>query len=188
MVSAERTNRSVDISMTGVCMSKTAAVLSASPRVVKLSNGLKDQHRKQIAEMLSEVTVQTYRTLLRSQVVHWNVVGPLFQPIHELTEQHYSELFAAIDTLAERIRALGFPVPTGKAAAGLDKALSIGGRMSALAMVEELVEDHEALSRLLREAAGEAEELNDFVTHDLLTERLAFHEKAVWMLKAVVAD
>lgn len=176
------------MSMTGMSMSKAAAVLRAAPRVEKLSTGIKDADRKQIAEMLSEVTVQTYRTLLRSQVVHWNVVGPLFQPIHELTEQHYSELFAAIDTLAERIRALGFPVPTGKAAAGLDKALSIGGRMTALAMVEELVEDHEALTRLLREAAGEAEELNDFVTHDLLTERLAFHEKAVWMLKAIVAD
>lgn len=169
-------------------MSKSASVLKATPRVVDLSNGVKDADRKVVAEMLSEITVQTYRTLLRSQVVHWNVVGPLFQPIHELTERHYSELFAAIDTLAERIRALGFPVPTGKATVGLDKALSIGGRTSALAMVEELIEDHEALSRLIREAAGEAEELEDFVTHDLLTERLAFHEKAVWMLKAVVAD
>lgn len=169
-------------------MSKSASVLKATPRVVRLSTGVKDADRKVMAEMLSEITVQTYRALLRSQVVHWNVVGPLFQPIHDLTERHYSELFAAIDTLAERIRALGHPAPTGKATVGLDKALSIGGRTSALAMVEELVEDHEALARLIREAAGEAEELEDFVTHDLLTERLSFHEKAIWMLKAVIAD
>lgn len=169
-------------------MSKASAALKVVPRVEKPSTGLKDADRKVVAEMLSDVTVQTYRTLLRSQVVHWNVVGPLFQPIHQLTEQHYSELFAAIDTLAERIRALGYPAPTGKAASGLDKALSIGGRMNAMAMVEELIEDHEALTCLIREAAGEAEEFEDFVTHDLLTERLAFHEKAVWMLKAIAAE
>jgi starvation-inducible DNA-binding protein len=169
-------------------MSNVSAALKIQPRVVKPSTGLRDKDRKVIAETLSDITVQTYRTLLRSQVVHWNVVGPLFQPIHELTEQHYSELFGAIDALAERIRALGFPVPTGKAAVGLDKALALGGRMTAQSMVEELVEDHEALVRLIREGAGQAEEFDDFVTHDLLADRLAFHEKAVWMLRAIVAE
>lgn len=169
-------------------MSKTATVLDVKSRASKPSIGLRDADRKIIADILSDVTVQTYRTLLRSQVVHWNVVGPLFQPIHELTEQHYSELFKAIDELAERIRALGFSVPTGKAAVGLDKALSLGGRMTARTMVEELVEDHEGLVRLIREAAGEAEDAEDYVTHDLLTARLSFHEKAIWMLKAIVAD
>lgn len=169
-------------------MSNVSAALKVKPRVVKPDTGLRDADRKVVAETLSDITVQTYRTLLRSQVVHWNVVGPLFQPIHVLTEQHYNELFTAIDGLAERIRALGFPVPTGKAAVGLDKALSLGGRMTAQAMVEELVEDHEALVRLIREGAGQAEEFDDYVTHDLLTERLTFHEKAIWMLKAIVAD
>ncbi|MBB3971515.1 Dps family protein [Hansschlegelia beijingensis] len=169
-------------------MSKAGVVLEVRTRAEKPNNGLRDADRKLIAETLSELTVQTYRTLLRSQVVHWNVVGPLFQPIHALTEQHYSDLFAAIDLLAERIRALGYPVPTGKAALGLDKALSLGSQLTAKAMVEELVEDHEALVRLVREGAAQAEEVNDFVTHDLLTERLAFHEKAIWMLRAIVAD
>lgn len=169
-------------------MSKTAAVLNVKPRAVKSPTGLRDADRKMIAEMLSDITVQTYRTLLRSQVVHWNVVGPMFQPIHELTERHYNDLFAAIDLLAERIRALGFPVPTGKAAVGLDKALSLGSRMTAQSMVEELIGDHEQLARLLREGAGQAEEVDDFVSHDLMADRLAFHEKAIWMLNAIVAD
>ncbi len=169
-------------------MSKAGAVLNVHPIEERPDIGLKDGDCKIIAEVLSDLTVQTYRTLLRSQVVHWNVVGPLFQPTHVLTEQHYTELFAAIDQLAERIRALGYPVPTGKAAAGLDKAMSLDGRLTARTMVEELVEDHEALVRLIREGAAQAEDVNDFVTHDLLTERLAFHEKAIWMLRAIVAD
>lgn len=169
-------------------MTKSAAVLDVTARVSKPSTGIGDAARKAIAETLSDVTVQTYRVLLRSQVVHWNVVGPLFKPIHELTEEHYGELFAAIDQLAERIRALGHTVPTGKAAVGLDKALSLGGRLTARSMVDELIEDHEGLVRLVREAAAQAEDADDFVTHDLLADRLAFHEKAIWMLKATVAD
>lgn len=169
-------------------MAKTATVLDVKTRVAKPATGLRSDDRKLIADFLSEITIQTYRVLLRSQVVHWNVVGPLFQPIHTLTEQHYTELFAAIDVLAERIRALGHSVPTGKAAVGLDKALALGGRLTARSMVEELVEDHEGIVRLIREGAAQAEEADDFVTHDLLTERLSFHEKAIWMLKAIVAD
>jgi starvation-inducible DNA-binding protein len=169
-------------------MAKVSAALKVKPQVVELATGLRERDRKVVAETLSDITVQTYRTLLRSQVVHWNVVGPLFQPIHVLTEEHYTALFSAIDALAERIRALGFPVPTGKAAVGLDKALALGGRMTAQSMVEDLVEDHEALVRLIREGAGQAEEFDDYVTHDLLTERLTFHEKAIWMLKAIIAE
>ncbi|MET0313022.1 MAG: DNA starvation/stationary phase protection protein [Hansschlegelia sp.] len=169
-------------------MPKSSAALNVRPIVERVDTGLKDGNRKALAEMLSDLTVQTYRVLLRSQVVHWNVSGPLFHSVHVLTEQHYSELFTAIDLLAERIRALGYPVPTGRASVGLDKAISIQGRMTAKGMVEELVEDHEGLVRLIRECAAQAEEFDDFVTHDLLTARLAFHEKAVWMLRAIVAE
>jgi starvation-inducible DNA-binding protein len=169
-------------------MSTATGVLNVRPIVEHVNTGLGSADRRVIAEILSDITVQTYRTLLRSQVVHWNVVGPLFQPIHVLTEQHYNDLFSAIDVIAERIRALGHTVPTGKAAVGLDKAMSLGAKLTAKSMVEELVEDHETLARLVRDGAAQAEDLKDFVTHDLLTERLAFHEKAVWMLRAIVAD
>ncbi len=141
-----------------------------------------------MAEILSELTMQTYRTLLRSQVVHWNVVVPTFQSVHEITGKHYTELFAAIDVLAQRIRILGHPVPTGKPFAGLDSALSHGGRVTACSMIEELAEDHEALTRLIRDSTTQAEEFRDFVTADLLKVRLAFHEKAAWTLRAVIAD
>jgi starvation-inducible DNA-binding protein len=169
-------------------MGKATAVLNVRPMAEAIGTGLRDADRRVVAETLSDITVQTYRVLIRSQVVHWNVVGPLFHSIHLLTEQHYTELFAAIDSIAERIRSLGHTAPAGKAAVGLDKALSLGSRMTSKSMVEELVEDHEALARLIRDGAAQAEEFGDFVTHDLLAARLAFHERAVWMLRAVLAD
>ncbi|WP_020186370.1 DNA starvation/stationary phase protection protein [Methylopila sp. 73B] len=169
-------------------MAKATVLKVASSSDEKIGTGLSDADRKVIAETLTDLTVQTYRLLLRSQVVHWNVTGPLFQPIHTLTQQHYRDLFAAIDEMAERIRALGHVMPTGKATSGLDKALSLGSRMTAQAMLEELAEDHESLARVVREGAAEAEDRRDFVTHDLLTARLAFHEKAVWMLRAIAEN
>ncbi|GBD48392.1 Dps family protein [Methylopila sp. Yamaguchi] len=169
-------------------MAEAAVLKVAASSDEKVRTGLSDADRKVIAETLTDLTVQTYRLLLRSQVVHWNVTGPLFQPIHALTQQHYRDLFAAIDQMAERIRALGHVMPTGKATSGLDRALSLGSRMTAHAMIEELAEDHESLARVVREGAAEAEDRQDFVTHDLLTARLAFHEKAVWMLRAIAAN
>lgn len=169
-------------------MAEAAVLKVATSSVERSRSGLSDADRKIIAETLTDLTVQTYRLLLRSQVVHWNVTGPLFQPIHTLTQQHYRDLFAAIDQMAERIRALGHVMPTGKATSGLDRALSLGSRITAQAMIEELAEDHEGLARVVREAAAEAEDRKDFVTHDLLTARLAFHEKAVWTLRAIADD
>lgn len=169
-------------------MLQTADVLRVDPSIFMPDAVLGDADRKMIAEMLSDITVQTYRTLIRSQVVHWNVAGPTFPSIHALTERHYTELFAAIDLLGERIRVLGFPVPTGKAASGLDKAMSLGSRMTAQAMVEELIDDHAQLARLIREGVAAADDVHDVVSRDLLAERLAFHETAISKLNALVAD
>ena len=169
-------------------MSHSAVMLNITPRVFTPQYSFDDTDREMIAEMLSEITVQTYRTLIRSQVVRWNVVGSTFGSIHALTEQHYSDLFAAIDLLAERIRILGFPAPTGKAASGLDRAMALGSRMTVWSMVEELVDDHEQLVRLIRESTAAANDVGDVVSYDLLADRLAFHQKAIETLKAVVAD
>ena len=58
-----------------------------------------------------KVLADTYTLLVKTHVYHWNVVGPIFLPLHELTEKQYQNLFEAADTIAERIRALGHPTP-----------------------------------------------------------------------------
>jgi starvation-inducible DNA-binding protein len=126
--------------------------------------------------------------LVKTHVYHWNVVGPLFLSIHELTEDHYENLFKATDELAERIRALGHltPFSFGDMAdsAKLNEETS---SLSAEDMVGQLASDHEAIVRRIRPIAEKAEECGDFVTHDMLTARMTFHEKAVWMLRAMLS-
>jgi starvation-inducible DNA-binding protein len=118
------------------------------------------------------------------------VVGPLFVSLHQLTEQQYQDLFGAIDDIAERIRALGYPAPTSIAEMLHHSAIveAHGSKFSAEQMVKALVSDHETVSRRLRDAVEVAEDLRDAATADMLTARLQAHEKAVWMLRATIAS
>lgn len=170
-------------------MTATLNVMDVRAAIEHVDTGLEEKYRKDLAGHLRLVLADTVLLMIKSQVVHWNVVGPLFVPLHELTEEHYKDLFKAADEIAERIRALGFPAPVNfeklsdKSSLYEEESLK-----TAQVMIEQLTNDHERVTRAIRDSAKFAEEQNDFVTHDLLTERLAFHEKAVWMLRAIVAN
>lgn len=167
-------------------MSKATQVLKPKPHADKMDVGLSDGDRKELAGGLSDILIDTYRLLIKTHIYHWNVVGPLFHAIHVLTEEQYNTLFEATDIIAERVRALGYHAPTGH---GADAAVEIGapGR-SAMEMVEDLIVDHEEAVKKMRVVATRAEEKGDLVTTDMLTERMTFHEKALWMLRATLAE
>ncbi len=154
-----------------------------------VNTGLSNSYRENISETLSEILAMSYSLTIKSQIYHWNVVGPLFKPIHELTEEHYNNLFAAIDVIAERIRALGHLTPMHQSLVskmiGNDEA---GDEITPEAMIEDLVSSHEEVIRKMRDAIGEAGKSSDVVTEDMLTERLNFHEQAIWMLRAIIAN
>jgi len=164
-------------------MTAAANLLKSKPVVEAIGTGIDADARTEIAEALQAVLGATYRLLVKTQIHHWNVVGPLFHPIHLLTEQQYQDLFAAIDTIAERIRALGHP--TAAPVIGTEKAKVQA--MSAEDLVKDLIADHEALCRAMRSTANAAEKAADIVTNDMLVARLTVHEKAIWMLRAIVA-
>ncbi|KGF67281.1 hypothetical protein LL06_22980 [Hoeflea sp. BAL378] len=172
-------------------MSK-AAIASLSPEATKddIHTGLKTAYRKAMANDLSNILAATYRLTIKSHVYHWNVVGPVFKSIHDLTEEHYNALFAATDIIAERIRALGHLAPVNfdmtKSFAPANGADVDQG--SARDMVSDLIAEHEQAVRDMRAAAAKAGDNDDMVTEDMLTARLTFHEKALWMLRAVVAE
>ncbi len=154
-----------------------------------LDTGLDKQDRSAVASDLMQVLAGTYTLMVKTHVYHWNVVGPLFIPFHELTEDHYKDLFEAVDLIAERIRALGHRAPLSFAEL-LPKSVveEETTNRSAEDMVAHLIADHEQLVKRLREAGIAADEVDDLVTTDMLTDRLAFHEKAIWMLRAIVGE
>lgn len=153
------------------------------------STGISDEARLKIAEALSSVLTDTYYLVIKTHIYHWNVVGPLFHAVHEMTEEQYQNLFEAADEIAERIRALGHKAPIADAAGPGEAVVSTAASAkSAHDMIADLIADHEAAIRSMRKAAEMAEEQHDLVTHDMLTARLTYHEQVVWMLRALVTE
>jgi len=163
------------------------SVLTARPSPEQPETNI--DSKAQIANGLTGVLADSFVLMIKTQGYHWNVVGPLFYPIHTLTEQHYNDLFAAIDVIAERIRALGHVAPMSFTDMISQAALSEeSNARSSGEMISRLVSDHEAMVRRLRELAHTAAELGDGATEDLANGRMAFHEQAIWMLGAIVAE
>lgn len=149
--------------------------------------GIKEEDRKQVADGLSRLLADTYSLYLKTHNFHWNVTGPMFQTLHDMFEQQYTELATAVDDVAERIRALGFRAPGSyRDFAELSTVKDAEGTPSAQDMVKELVEGNEAVVRTSRSIFDAAEGAKDEATVDLLTQRIQRHEKTAWMLRSLL--
>lgn len=149
--------------------------------------GISDAHRKQIGEGLSRLLADTYTLYLKTHNFHWNVTGPMFNTLHLMFETQYNELALAVDLIAERIRALGFPAPGSYAQfAKLTSLKEETTVPSAEDMLRQLVKDQEAVVRTARSIFPAVEEAHDEPTADLLTQRMQTHEKTAWMLRSML--
>ncbi|MEM9806244.1 MAG: Dps family protein [Cyanobacteria bacterium P01_D01_bin.56] len=158
-----------------------------SSSTLPINIGISDDHRRAIADGLSRTLADTYTLYLKTHNFHWNVTGPMFQTLHLMFETQYNELALAVDAIAERIRALGFPAPgTYSEYAKLSSISETEGVPKAEEMIALLVEGQEAVARTAREVFAIADEANDEPTADLLTQRLQIHEKNAWMLRSLL--
>jgi starvation-inducible DNA-binding protein len=152
--------------------------------------GIDETDRSAIAQGLSRLLADTYTLYLTTHNFHWNVTGPMFNTLHEMFMQQYTQLWNAVDPVAERIRALGHYAPGSYADFG--KLASVPDVPSqppkALEMVRVLVKGHEAVARTARELVPTVEHAGDEPTLDLLTQRLDFHEKTAWMLRSLLEE
>jgi len=164
---------------------KSAAAAVVTAPVIDIGIDAKD--REKVAQALSRLLADTYGLYLKTHNFHWNVEGPMFNTLHQMFMVQYTELWNALDEIAERIRALGFPAPGSyKAFARLSSIEDTDGVPEAMAMVRDLVKGHEAVARTARAAFGPAERAGDESTADLLTQRLQIHEKTAWMLRSLL--
>ena len=156
---------------------------------MQIDIGINEQARGEIADGLSRVLADSYTLYLKTHNYHWNVTGPMFQTLHTLFEQHYTELAIAVDDIAERIRALGVYAPGSYGAfAKLSSVTEEDGVPSAEDMIKNLVTAHETVAKTARGVFPAAEKAGDEATADLLTQRLQVHEKTAWMLRSLLED
>jgi starvation-inducible DNA-binding protein len=149
--------------------------------------GIKEENRQAIADGLSRLLADTYTLYLKTHNFHWNVTGPMFQTLHLMFETQYTELALAVDLIAERIRALGYPAPgTYSDYAKLSSIKETPGVPRAQEMIRLLVEGQEAVVRTARSIFPTVDDASDEPTADLLTQRMQVHEKTAWMLRSLL--
>lgn len=154
--------------------------------IIPIDIGIPESDRRKISQGLSHLLADTYTLYLKTHNFHWNVTGPMFQTLHLMFEQHYNELWTAVDLIAERIRSLGSLAPgTYSEFLELSSIKETKGVLQAMAMIRALIEGHQAVIRTARSIFAVAEKVQDQVTMDLLTQRMQVHEKTAWMLRSL---
>ena len=155
----------------------------------KIDIGISDKDRAAIAGGLSKLLADSFTLYLMTHNFHCNVTGPMFNSLHAMFMDQYTEQWNALDVIAERIRALGVIAPGSyEAYEKLTTIAPVKGTPKALEMVALLVAAQEATARTARELLPVADKANDQPTMDLLTQRLDVHEKTAWMLRSVLAE
>ncbi|KCB34126.1 ferritin-like protein, partial [Bordetella hinzii CA90 BAL1384] len=148
---------------------------------------ISDKDRAAVAGELSKLLADSYSLYLMTHNFHWNVTGPLFNTLHNMFMTQYTEEWGALDSIAERIRALGHYAPgTYREYGKLTSIEEPSDVPEALEMVRMLVKGNEAVAKTARAAFEKADAANDQPTADLLTQRLDVHEKNAWMLRSLL--
>ena len=155
---------------------------------MKIDIGITEQDRSAIAQGLSHLLADTYTLYLTTHNFHWNVTGPMFNSLHNMFMLQYTELWNAVDPVAERIRSLGHAAPGSYAQFGQLTSLPDAPATppKALEMIAILAQGHEAVARTARSLYPAVEQAHDEPTADLLTQRIGVHEQAAWMLRALL--
>ena len=151
--------------------------------------GIDAKDRKKIADGLSALLADSYTLYLMTHNFHWNVTGPQFNSLHNMFMGQYTEQWNALDVIAERIRALGFPAPgTYKEFVKLASIKEVEGVPKANDMIRHLVTAQEATARTARKLFPVVDAANDQPTADVLTQRIDIHEKTAWMLRSLLEE
>lgn len=159
-------------------------------RAPVINIGIGEKDRAAITEGLGKLLADTYTLYLTTHNFHWNVTGPMFNTLHAMFMVQYTELWNAVDPIAERIRSLGHTAPGSYAQFGKLTSLkdAPAAPPKAMEMVRILVDGHEAVARTARNIFPLADKAGDEPTADLLTQRLTVHEQTAWMLRSLLED
>jgi starvation-inducible DNA-binding protein len=137
-----------------------------------------------IVTALNSVLGQTFRLYVMTHGYHWNVEGPAFRQLHQMFEEQYQNLWGALDEIAERIRVQGVYAPASVAELMSYAPVEAAPAQSAGDMIIRAIDEHEAIENTLRDAITIAGDAGDHVSAGMLTDRLEWHEKEIWMMRA----
>ena len=145
------------------------------------------QFNTQTADLLKSILADQFLLYSKSRNYHWNVTGPNFYGLHAVFEKIYDELAEDVDSIAERIRAIGFKTPgTLKEFLELTSINEEPGEYPAQsAMVQNIINDFETLIEKMKSGSNKIQnDFKDDVTAGMFYSLIEKYQKTVWMLKA----
>ena len=162
--------------------------MAKSKSALPINIGINEKDRNAIAKGLNGLLADTFTLYLTTHNFHWNVTGPMFNTLHNMFMEQYTELWNAVDPIAERIRALGHTAAGSFADYSKLSTLPDAPAEPPKAedMIRVLVAGHEAVARTARGIFPLADKASNEPTADLLTQRLDVHEKTAWMLRSLL--
>ncbi|MDX1517481.1 MAG: Dps family protein [Woeseiaceae bacterium] len=167
----------------------TQTVLKNEVTELSPDKGIRTETRRAVADSLGNALADAFRLYFNVQTLHWNVEGPMFYSLHKLTEEQYAELNESVDTIAERIRALGLPaLQTMSEFSDRTEIDDLPTSGDLKGRIARLVKDYETAGLRLQKIIKLAEEAGDIKTADLLTEQLGRYDENAWMLRATIAQ
>ena len=163
--------------------------MSKKSKSTAINIGINESDRAKIVDGLSALLADSFTLYMMTHNFHWNVTGPQFNSLHLMFMGQYTEQWNALDIIAERIRALGYPAPgTYKEFVKLASIQEVEGVPKANEMIAHLVAAQEATARTARKLFPVVDQANDQPTADVLTQRIDVHEKTAWMLRSLLED
>ena len=153
---------------------------------MKPNIGISDKNLKAITTMLSVILADSVLLYTKTRKFHWNVKGQSFMELHKLFENQYNQLEEAIDEIAERINKLGSPtIGTMKEFLDIGNIKESPGKYpDQVAMLNELLKDHETIIKALRKNIDDCEKnMGDAGTTDFMTNLMKEHETIAWTLR-----
>ncbi|MEO1039663.1 MAG: DNA starvation/stationary phase protection protein [Pseudomonadota bacterium] len=152
-----------------------------------INMGLNQDTREAMASAVTRLLADTYALYFKTHAYHWNVTGPRFHDLHAMFETQYTEMWTAVDEIAERVRALGVMAPLSYEEMAAPATLSFDASTpKAETMLVNLLEGHEQVVRTAREIVALAGEHADEATADVVAPRITAHEKFAWMLRSAI--
>lgn len=142
-------------------------------------------HLEQISDALVKILSDEYMLFQQTLNFHWNIEGGNFIALHEMLGSHYEWIKDNVDTVAERIRTIGYTTPARFETYMKTSSVTEGSTQAdKRTMIATLCESHSEIINQLRSTIKSIKYYDDFATEDLLIKLLGEHEKIVWMLRS----
>jgi len=140
---------------------------------------------EELINNMKVVLADSFAFYLKLHNFHWNVEGPNFPQYHELFGNLYEEVFGAIDSIAEHIRAVGGYAPGSLSRySDLTSIEDQNTVINADEMIRTALLDNAKVIASLTIAYKAAEASNELGLANFLQDRMDIHKKHGWMLRA----